>query len=96
VTKIGYDGEFIVDLGDDVALEGSVDTSKDPRALSALHEADSVQVTGAFDPGPFDRLLSGGNLKCLVRPITDDVFDEDAGTVSSPHFNVRFERLVAL
>lgn|GEM_PF-6864644 len=94
ITKIEYNGDLFVDLGDNVSLDASIDT-KSPlfKVVSKLKEGDAVEVSGVFDPGDLNRVLSGGTPKCLAVAITDNLFDEDSGTVKAPHFNVTFSHV---
>ncbi len=97
ISTITYDGTLSVDLGDGVTLEGSITT----RQASHLQEGDTVAVSGAFAPKAVNKLfgdigdaLGGKHISdCPALAMTDDVTDQDTGTVESPQFNVHFSHV---
>jgi len=94
IAKIEYNGDLYVDLGDNVTLDASIHTASPLfKVVSTLKEGDAVEVSGVFDPGTIDRVLNGGAPKCMAVATTDNLLDEDSGTVKTPHFNVTFSRV---
>jgi hypothetical protein len=87
IKTIQYDGTFEVDLGDDVTLNGSIDsTSPLFKEVSALHEGDTVKVSGTFS-------MDQAGSECIAQPTTDNLLDMDTGSVTNPDFNVDFSRV---
>jgi hypothetical protein len=86
ISKIKYDGDVNFDIGDDIKLETSVDSSsrlfKDE--IAHLKQGDAVKISGTFD----------SSAPCWADPLTDELANGDEGSVERPKFHVRLLRVV--
>ena len=95
INTISYDGNFIVDLGDGVTLDGTVEShSPQGRAVAKMQEGDTVIVSGQFHPDALVQALNmaftGNAYTCKAHPT--NTFD--AGSVRHPSFDVTYSRIV--
>ncbi len=95
VDTISYDGNFIVDLGEGVTLDGTVEShSPQGKAVAKMQEGDPVIVSGRFHPDALIQALNvaftGSPYACKAHPT--NTFD--AGAVRNPSFDVTYSRIV--